>query len=319
MQITPLILGSGKAAAAILESLKIIELTHPEISLLPTQRIKRGEDFKVLAQKSINPVLIIATPHALHADAILKGEAAGVKLIVCEKPSVVSLDQIKLLQNITVPVAICHGYRQMWGIQTLKKMIDAGEFGDIISIEGRYWQSSSAQKALLGQKTASWKNDPALSGHSDTLIDLGSHWLDAVMFLTSQCPENVSVWRSYQNAEASHRDTHAHITLEFPGGVRALGSISKTVHGAPNHFEINIIGQKKYGCWKFLEQDLIEISTGATKTFITRDTTAFGSGHWPHHSLGWLEGYIEIIYQALTGGNYPKLSENLELMRILLK
>ncbi len=319
MEITPLVLGSGKAATAIVESLKIIELVHPEICVLPVQKIKRGEDFKDIAQKSLNPILIIATPHALHADAILRGEAARVKLIVCEKPSVVSLSQIESLQNISTPVAICHGYRQMWGIQTLKKMIDAGEFGEIISIEGRYWQSSSAQKALLGQKTTSWKNDQVLSGPSDTLIDLGSHWLDAVLFLTSKDPINTSIWRSYQNAESSHRDTHAHITLDFPGGIRAMGSISKTVHGAPNHFEINVIGQKKYGCWKFLEQDLIEISAGATKSFITRDTTTLGSGHWPHHSLGWLEGYIEVIYQGLIGGNYPTLRENLKMMKILLK
>jgi hypothetical protein len=98
-----------------------------------------------------------------------------------------------------------------------------------------------------------------------------------------------------------------------------MGSISKTVHGAYNHFEINVIGSKNYACWKFLEQDLLEVSSGATRSFITRDSTDLGSGHWPHHSLGWIEGYSEIIYQALKGGSYPTLKEKLSMVRMLLE
>jgi predicted dehydrogenase len=319
MQITPFVLGSGKAAQAITESLKVLEIVHPDITLLPVQKLKRNQNFAEAVIGATHPVLFIANPHALHAQAILEGEAAGFKLIVCEKPGATSKEQIAALEKVTTPVAICHGYRQMWGIQTLKKMLDQGEFGEIISLEGRYWQSSSAQKALLQQKSTSWKNDQNLSGPSDVLFDIATHWADAVIFLAGTKPEKLSLWRSYKNAEASHRDTHVHLQMEFPGGYRAMGSISKTVHGAPNHFEINVIGTKKYACWKFLEQDLLEVSSGATRSLITRDSTNMGSGHWPHHSLGWIEGYIEVIYQALKGGSYPTLKENLSMMELLLE
>lgn len=126
---------------------------------------------------------MIATPHALHSKAILEADKSGFKLIVVEKPVAVSLDQVKSLRSVKTPVAVLHGYRQSWGIQTLKKMIDEGSLGDIISIEGKYWQSSSAQKALQGTKSTSWKNDPSLSGEADTLVDLASHWADACRFL----------------------------------------------------------------------------------------------------------------------------------------
>jgi predicted dehydrogenase len=321
MQITPFILGSGRAAAAILESLCVLGIARPAVSVLPPRRLKRGEAFEV--GDAIHPVLFIATPHALHAPSILQGDKAGFRLIVCDKPVAISAQQIESLRTVTTPVAVCHGYRQMWGIQTLKEMIDAGEFGEIISIEGRYWQSSTAASALGGNTAQSWKNDPALSGPADALIDIGSHWVDAALFLAGDLPHETTLWLSYANAPASHRDSHVHVQMAFPRGTRALASISKTVHGAPNHFEINVIGSRKYACWKFLEADQIEIGEGTERRYASRNRSDLGSGHWPHHGLGWIEGYIEVIYQAIRGlegapVNYPTLAQNLEVIRILL-
>jgi predicted dehydrogenase len=321
MQITPFILGSGRAASAILESLGVLAIARPAVSVLPPRRLKRGESFDV--GDAVNPVLFIATPHALHAPSILKGDRAGFRLIVCDKPVAISAQQIESLRSVTTPVAVCHGYRQMWGVQTLKEMIDAGDFGEIISIEGRYWQSSTAASALGGNIAQSWKNDPALSGPADALVDIGTHWVDAALFLAGELPHEVTLWLSYANAPAPHRDTHVHLQMAFPRGTRALCSISKTVHGAPNHFEINVIGSKQYACWKFLEADQIEIGIGTERRYLTRDRSDLGSGHWPHHGLGWIEGYIEIIYQAVKGidgtaADYPTLAQNLEVMTLLL-
>ncbi|MEX2125684.1 MAG: Gfo/Idh/MocA family oxidoreductase [Woeseia sp.] len=321
MQITPFISGSGKAASAIMESLGVIAIAKPDVSILPSRRLKRGEPLKVA--DAINPVLFIASPHALHARSILEGERAGFVLIVCEKPAAVSAQQIGNLRQVRVPVAVCHGYRQMWGVQTLREMIDAGEFGEIISVEGRYWQSSTANQALTGANVQTWKNDPELSGPSDALIDIGSHWADAALFLIGEAPDDTALWLSYANAAAPHRDSHAHLQMTFPGGTRALASISKTVHGAPNHFEVNVIGTRKYACWKFLEEDQIEVGVGSRRSYIARNRADIGSGHWPFHGMGWLEGYIEIIYQAIRGledgtANYPTLPQNLEVMSLLL-
>lgn len=316
--ISPYILGSGKASMALLEALRVVELNHPEWVFNAVQKISRDALFPDVSKDKF-PLLIIANPHALHAKAILDAERAGFKLIICEKPSVTSLEQIHTLRKVQVPVAVCHVYRQMWGIQTLKEMIFNGEFGDIISIEGRYWQSSAAQKALSAELIPSWKNDILLSGPSDVVFDIGTHWTDAVLFLMDKKPKHISLWRSFANAEAPHRDTHVHLNMEFPNGARAMGSVSKTVHGSPNHFEINVIGTRKYGCWKFLEPDLLEISSGTTKSIMTRNRSDIGSGHWPHHGLGWIEGYVEIIQQALKNGVYPTLQENLDMMELLIK
>jgi predicted dehydrogenase len=318
MNISPYILGSGKAALALTEALRVVEITNPDLRFNAFVKIPRNHSFPDV--KKINfPILLIANPHALHEKAIEEGEKAGFKCIICEKPAAVSLEQIEKLKKITTPVALCHVYRQMWGLQTLKEMVLQNEFGKIISIEGRYWQSSSAEKARLGQKTQSWKNNVSLSGESDVLFDIGSHWVDAVLYLTNEKPQKVNLWKSFVNAESSHRDTHVHIMMEFSNDIRALGSVSKTVHGATNEFEIAVIGEKKFASWNFLRPDVLEVSEGTTKTFISRNKLHIGSGHWPHHGLGWIEGYVEIIKQALRGGSYPTLKEGLSVMEILLE
>lgn len=171
MNYTPFVMGSGRAARAMREAMRVVEIAVPEISFLPLRQLARGESPKGITAGAENPILFIANPHGLHAPSILEADSEGYQLIVVEKPAAVSLDEVRALSRIKTPVAVCHGYRQMWGVQTLRRQVEAGEFGQIIAVEGRYWQSSSAQSSMAETKSPSWKNDPRLGGTSDTLID----------------------------------------------------------------------------------------------------------------------------------------------------
>lgn len=322
MQINVFVLGSGRAARALVESLKIVEVICTTVSVASIRTLARGESLKGVTRGVANPVLFIANPHGLHAQAILDAEAEGFELIICEKPAAVSRTEVEALRHVQTPVAICHGYRQTWGVQTLRAQIEAGDFGQIIAIEGRYWQSSAAKASLSADKKANWKNDPALGGTADALIDISTHWLDAAFFLLGEhVPLEKNIGLSYVNAEATHRDTHVNLNFRFGSGARVFASVSKTVHGASNHFEINVIGSKRYAAWRFMEPDVIEVGLGSEKRIVSRRTDeVFGSGHPPHHGTGWLEGYIEILKIALgaDSGVYPTLTEHLNVLDVVL-
>jgi predicted dehydrogenase len=302
-----------------------VQIQNPNLTIQPFQLISRGEPMPDLHGVA-NPILVIANPHGLHAKAILEGEKAGFKAIVTEKPAAVSPAEVQALKRVKIPVAVTHGYRQMWGIQTLKRLIEAGDLGDVITIEGRYWQSSTAQRALEPEvKKDSWKNDPTLSGDYDTILDIGTHWVDAVAYLMEETKFTGSTWLSYANAEASHRDSHAHVALQFSNDRRAMGSISKTLHGFTNHFEVNVIGSLASSTWQFLNPDEIVLGKGNSKSTLNRKDTLLGSQQPPFHGVGWLEGYIEIFKQLLgelsEGGerDYPKLSQSLEVLESLFQ
>lgn len=323
MSITPFILGRGMAGQAFQKSLAFLSIQNPDWNLLPPIQMKRDQ-MLALPPQTPHPVLLIANPHGLHAQSILAGEKAGFQAIVVEKPACVNLREIELLKSVRVPVAVAHGYHQMWGIQTIKKMLEAGDFGDIISIEGRYWQSSVAQKAFEpNPKPHPWKNDPILGGGSDALLDIGTHWVEAAAYLMGGTSFKGKAWLSYANAESPLRDSHVHLNLEFSHGRRAMASISKTVHGAANDFEITVLGTQQSAIWKFMEPDGIWVGKGRTRILLPRKDAETGSQQHPFHGVGWLEGYIEILRQLFleiqgqSGGNYPRLDTNLKILESL--
>jgi predicted dehydrogenase len=332
--ITPFILGHGRAAQAIAQSLAFLSDSFsasktpnpPErFSLHAPIWLPRGADLKSALQGVENPLVCIASPHALHADSILAAEAAGARAILCEKPACVNSAQAESLRKVRTPTAVLHGYRATWGIQTLKRMIEGGELGELIAIEGRYWQSSTAARALLEDTSPSWKNDVSLSGESDVYFDIGSHWIDAASFLVGELPTEIRGWRSYANSPAPHRDSHVQVSLPFASGTRGSASFSKTVHGSANDFEIHVLGTLKSATWEFLRPDEIQVGEGAVRSRRVREDSALGSRFSPFHGTGWIEGYTEITRSLLLDAfygktaNYPKLVPNLDLISAMLR
>jgi predicted dehydrogenase len=321
----PIIVGSGSSGKAIAKSLAIIKILHPDFECHEPLFLRREQNIlEVKMSKSDFNILFIANPHGLHADLILKGETACFDMIFCEKPACVSMAEVEKLRSVKTPVFLFHSYRQTWAIQKLRALVESKVFGRLISIEGRYWQSSAAQRALLTEKSNNWKNDVKLSGPHDVLLDLCSHWSDLVFFLAGKKAKNASGFISYANSEYAHRDTHVHLNFEFEDGLRSVGSISKTVHGATNHLEVYIIGTHSSASWNFSSPDEIKFSQGSKTEILRRDSNLMGSQQSPFHGVGWLEGYVEIIRQGflkLQGKEFvcpPTLGEGLDYLEKLL-
>jgi predicted dehydrogenase len=322
--IAPLIAGKGMAGQAILKSLAIVSQTDPELNLLPARFLPRAGRLNSFVLEQAKNVLFIANPSGLHAQFICEGAQAGFAGIVADKPVCVRPEEVGLLRDVNLPVAVFHGYRVMWGTRTIRNMIEAGELGEVFCFESRYWQSSSAHSALRGTSgKKEWKNDPLLNGPWDVLTDLGSHVADICLHLMSDQPVEGRCHISHKNSPASHRDTHVQLYLKFPNDRSAVASISKTVHGATNNFEYTIIGTKGAATWRFLRPDEVEVGSGNLVSILRRETPNASSGSVPFHSLGWLEGYVEITRHALrrisglSSDPVPTLKESLAAMEAL--
>lgn len=323
--IAPVLVGRGMAGQAILKSLAIVSQTDPELTLLPVRIAARGTPLKSYLSEQADTVLFLANPSGLHARSIVEGDRAGYSMIVADKPVCVRPEELSLLWNVNLPVRVLHGYRVLWGTRTIRRMIEAGELGEIFCFESRYWQSSAAQMAVTGDsEKRAWKNDPELNGPFDVLTDLGSHVVDTCLYLMSDQPVESVCWISHWNAAAPHRDTHVHLCLKFPGSRRAFASVSKIVHGAANNFEYTVIGSRGSATWRFMQPDEVECGSGGRTTILRREAANASSGTLPFHGLGWLEGYVEIVHQALREASglpsipVPTLQESLAVMNVLL-
>jgi len=324
-RILPVVVGQGMAGRAIRQSLAIISQTDPELELLPSQQSERGKPLaSYVSDRSAN-ILFLANPSALHASSIHEGVAAGFSAIAAEKPVCVQPHEIDPLKTIATFVSVYHGYRVMWGPETIKQMITAGELGEVFSLEARYWQSSSVHKAVNGMTDRhAWKNDPLLNGPRDTLTDLGSHVVDICLYLMEDQPLRSRCRLFYRNAASAHRDTHVFLSMDFSGDRHATASISKILHGAENEFEFTVIGTKGAATWRFLQPDEVQLGRGSRRIVIPRETPHSSSGTVPFHGLGWLEGYVAITHQTLRfvsglgSSPVPTLQEALRVMEVLL-
>ena len=324
--IAPVLVGRGMAGQAILKSLAIIARTDPALELLPVRVAARGAPLRSYITDGVHNVLFLANPSGLHAKCIVEGTRAGFSAIVVDKPVCVLPEELPVLRRISLPVNVFHGYRAMWGTQTIKRMIEEGVLGELFAFESRYWQSSGALMALNGSpEKREWKNDPGLNGPSDVLTDLGSHVADICLYLMDDKPVQSRCRLSYWNSSAPHRDTHVHLFMEFANGRLALASISKTIHGATNNFEYTVIGSRGAATWRFLQPDEVEFGVGSRISVIRREERNSSSGSAPFHGHGWLEGYIEISHQTLrqvSGLDFhsvPTLKQSLAAMEVLLK
>lgn len=328
MAITPLILGTGRAGHAMAKSLAILKVLQPDLQIEMPIWLERGASLTNERKKYGKAFLCIANPHGLHAETILEADRAGFDAIICEKPPCVNLEELRMLRKVKTKTAVLHVYRQTWGLRTLKQMLHENRFGELISVEGRYWQASTAERGLQrGQQPSkqSWKDDTRLAGEYDVYLDIATHWVDSATFLFGEAPAQVNGWRSFVNADSPHRDSHVQLSLRYPKGGRAFASISKAVHGSTNHFEINVLGSHLAATWIFERPDEILIGEGRDRRYLTRKDSELGSQNPPHHGTGWLEGYIEIASCLLRDtyqdrpSSYPRLGECLDFLEPMLQ
>ncbi|MEN9723458.1 MAG: hypothetical protein RJB38_1444 [Pseudomonadota bacterium] len=321
IQIQPLILGRGMAGQAMAKASAVLSVDRSlGFEVLPPQFIERGA-LKNAAAYGAFPLLMIANPHGLHAKTLVQAQSLGFSHAVLDKPVCTTPAELAELSRLSISAWICHGYRQFWGPQRLKALVEAGDLGRLFAIEGRYWQSSAAQRAT-GTRPAksSWKNDLALSGGSDVALDLLPHWMDMVLFLAGDVPRGLSGWKSFVHAEAPHRDTHLHLSMQFSSGLRSFGSISKTAHGSGNFLEIHLLGERASASWSIERADEILMGFGGEQRRVSRaEPDVLGLA--PFHGAGWLAGYTSVIRAAMSAvaGNpsekAPVLSESLTLMK----
>jgi predicted dehydrogenase len=324
------ILGSGLAGGAIAKALALLRITDSDLPLGDITHIPRDADLKNLKPDG-NTVLCIANPSALHTGRVLEGIETGYRLIVCEKPTSTDKEQLKLLEKAckttNVPIAVLHVYRQLWGIQHLRSMVERGEFGRICAIEGKLWQASRVRhlsSANNSRKKREWANDKQLTGEYGVSLGLGTHWLDTAQFLAGEKLELLACHKDSLRDGSGSDDTYIHYQFRTPHDILVSGSITNMAHGARNDFEIAIIGERASAQWSLMEPDQILMGHGTERGTVYRHDMTIGSGQPAFHGVGWLEGYIEILrqsYRHLLGlpyQSYPTIIESNEVISLIL-
>lgn len=139
-------------------------------------------DYKALLANPEIDIVHVCTPNHLHYTMSKEAMLAG-KNVVCEKPlamnSAEASELVRIAKEKGVVNAIHFNIRFYPVIRHVKAMIENGELGEILAVNGSYQQDW-----LFYETDYNWRLEPQYSGDSRAVADIGSHWLDSVEFMT---------------------------------------------------------------------------------------------------------------------------------------
>ncbi len=224
-------------------------------------------DYKALLADDSIDIVHICTPNHLHFAMAKEALLAG-KHVVCEKPLAMNSAEANELVNIAnekqLVNAIHFNLRFYPIMHQAKAMIESGELGDIIAVNGSYQQDW-----LLYDTDYNWRLEPRYSGESRAIADIGSHWFDAVEFITGLSVHKVcadfatfhpvrkkplKAIETYsgkllkpQDYEAVGINTedYASVLIRFSGGAHGSVTVSQVAAGRKNRCYIEVYGTKK--------------------------------------------------------------------------
>ena len=216
---------------------------------------------ELLAQEALLPeaermqVLVIVTPNQLHVPISMAAIQQGFH-VFCEKPAAISLSEAKELESIiehsSQLYGLAHtyiGYPMVWQAH---HMVNQGELGTIRKVYVEYPQGWLSKLEETHNKQAAWRTDPAQSGDSGCMGDIGTHAFGLAEFitglrLTHLCADMNTV------VEGRKLDDDGAALLKFDSGASGVLVASQVCTGEENALSIRVYGDRGSIEWKQME------------------------------------------------------------------
>jgi predicted dehydrogenase len=189
---------------------------------------------KALADKRVEAV-VLATPHSLHADQIVRVAAAG-KPVFCEKPlSLKRADAeraIAAVQKAGIAIGVGQNKRFWPSMAELRRVVASGALGRVMHIEGHYSNENS------GLHFSAWRESPDESPGGG-MTGTGIHLLDAFVGLGGAVAEVKAQVVSFRTGQ-DPRDA-ASVMFRFASGLSGYFGL---VRASPFYWRVHVFGDE---------------------------------------------------------------------------
>ena len=202
----------------------------------------------------------IATPNSLHYDMARSALDAGFH-VMCEKPLTTEArlaDELVARVDDTGRVfAVAYIYSGYPMIRQVRDMVRSGELGEIQTVRVHYIQGGLRRmQPDQTPERAAWKLDPAQTGPSGAMADIGTHAFHLLRFTTDLSPMDVSSHLATYHPVRPLED-YGHAVLRCAGGQMATITASQVTHGRLNDITLEIDGSTGSIVWRHDHLDRI--------------------------------------------------------------
>ncbi|MCG6928879.1 MAG: Gfo/Idh/MocA family oxidoreductase [Acidobacteria bacterium] len=246
-----------------------VAATHP--GLLVTS------DYRKLLKDPDIAAIHNCTPNNVHFAVNQAALKAG-KHLLSEKPLALTSDQAKKLLDLAEARGLKHAvhfcYRYYPTVQEIAARVRRGEIGPVREVLGHYLQDW-----LMHDTDYSWRLDPKVSGRSNTVADIGSHWFDLAQFLSaSPIVEVMADLNTFVPRRRRPRgavltfagkrkgrtegvdvkvEDYASILLHFENGARGATTVSQVCAGRKCTIDVQVYGAKAALAWNHERPELL--------------------------------------------------------------
>jgi predicted dehydrogenase len=189
---------------------------------------------QALADPQVQAV-VLATPHSLHADQIVRVAAAG-KAVFCEKPLALTRADAERAVNACRKAGVALGVGQnkrFWpSMQELRRVVASGVLGRVMHIEGHYSNENSSQFFAPWRDLSSETPGAGMTG-------TGIHLLDAFASIAGPAAEVRAQFISHQGGH-DPRDT---VSVLFRFANKMSGTLG-AVRASPIYWRVHVFGDR---------------------------------------------------------------------------
>lgn len=195
--------------------------------------------------------VVIVTPNYAHYDACKAFLEAGIA-VSCDKPLCVKAEQAKELEALAksrgLQFMVTYTYSGHVTAKNIRALIEEGEIGEIRTVMGEYPQGWLAAEDINGNKQGEWRTDPALSGDTNCLGDIGTHIENTVYRMTG-----LKIKRVLANMEiivpGRRLDDNTTVLVEYENGASGCYWSSQVAIGHDNGLRVRIYGSRGSILW----------------------------------------------------------------------
>lgn len=282
---------------------------------LPEERIYTSYTEMIIAESKLPEserihFVSIVTPNHVHFEPAMLALSHGFHVVI-DKPITLTLAEAKALQQKSEEtglfVCLTHTYSGYPMVKQAKQMVKDGALGKIRKVCVEYPQGWLSLPAPADNKQAAWRADPAKSGISGCMADVGTHAAHLAEYIsglqiTKICADlNIVV-------ENRLLDDDGNVLLKFNNGANGILMASQIAAGEENAIKIRVYGEKAGLEWHQMEPNTLIVKWLTEPAQIYRtgnnyvsDVAKFNTRTPSGHPEGYLEAFANIYRNfALT-------------------
>jgi predicted dehydrogenase len=261
--------------------------------------------------------VVVVTPNVQHYPVSKAFLAHGIN-VVCDKPLTFEAAEAEELAMLAkqkgLLFCVTYTYTGYPAVKHAREMVRKGDIGEVRFVNAEYpqeWLALPIEKD--GQKQAAWRSDPAQTGKSNCVGDIGSHAENMVSYITGL--EIASLCARLDTFVPGRvLDDNASIMVNYKGGAKGLYWSSQIAVGYDNALRVRIFGSKGTIQWSQENPNYLTVSKlGQPTVTLSRGRDGF----YPHAQSysripsGHPEGYFEAfanIYRTFIAALAKKKS-----------